>query len=339
MKLPYSSVGAAALCLTSLALAPHARGAELTLAREGWTSWQVAAVDDAPDWCCWNEGSWSNGRNSSSAPRTPCRLDSRQQGFGSRDDASTDNVRVYAQTAGGRIDRLRVFSATCPVDAATPIRDLGTVAQDDSARWLVDLIKQQNNGSADKRFQEDVLAALAINRGDVARDALAGIARSDSRVETRKQAVFWLAQVRGNEGADITSAVMFNDKNADVREHAAFALGQSRSPRVAPDLIRLANTDREPDVRSQAWFWLAHTKAPETERAIAAALRKEPVEEVRERAIFALSRLPDERAPRALIAAAQDQSLSRDLRKKALFWLSQSESDTALTYLDEVLSN
>jgi hypothetical protein len=333
-----TSLGLTSLGLTSLALAPQARAAELALARDGWTSWEVAAVDDAPDWCCWSENSWSDSRGFRNAPPRPCRLDSRQQVFGSHDDSTTDAVRVYARTAAGSIDRLRVFSATCPVDASTPIRDLGMVAQDDSARWLIDLARQQNSGTANKRLQEDVLAALAVNRGDLARDELAGIARNDSRVETRKKAVFWLALLRGREGADITASIMFNDRNADVREHAAFALGQSKSPRVPADLIRLGTTDREPDVRAQAWFWLAHTGAPDTESAIFAALDKETDEEVLERAIFALSRLPDERAPRALIAAAQDQSLSRKLRKRALFWLSQSESDMALTYLDQVLT-
>jgi HEAT repeat protein len=59
---------------------------------------------------------------------------------------------------------------------------------------------------------------------------------------------------------------------------------------------------------------------------------------VRDRAIVALSRLPDERATKALIAAAQDRSLSRELRKKAVFWLSQSDSDAAQRYLEQVLT-
>lgn len=335
MKPAYRVLRTAALGLASFLLAPQAFSADLTLPRDGWSSWQVAAVDAAPDWCCWSDNS-----NFRDAPQTPCRLDRNHNGYGSRNDATTDVVRIYARTAGGRIDRLRVFSATCPVETATPISNLGTVAEDDSARWLIDLAKQQNNGAGTRSHVEDddVLAALAMNHGDLARDGLAGIARNDARVETRKQAVFWLALLRGREGADITASVMFNDKNADVREHAAFALGQSESPRVAADLIRLGNTDRDSDVRAQAWFWLAHTEAPEAEGAIAAAAGKDSDDHVREQAIFALSRLPDARATRALIAAAENQSLSREQRKRALFWLAQSESDAAQAYLEQVLT-
>jgi hypothetical protein len=154
MKLSHPSIGAAALCLTSFMLAPQACSAELTLPRDGWTSWQVAAVDGAPDWCC-----WSDSRNFRDAARASCRLDSDQDGYGNRDHATTDAVRVYARTAGGKIDRLRALSATCPVETVTPVRDLGTVSEDDSARWLTDLAKQS----------KDALPALAINRGDRAR--------------------------------------------------------------------------------------------------------------------------------------------------------------------------
>lgn len=337
MKPDYRWIGAAALCLASFTLAPQAHPAELTLARDGWTSWQVAAVDDAPDWCCWSEGSWSDSAGFRSAPHAPCRLDDNRQNLSSRDHATTDVVRVYARTAGGKVDRLRVFSATCPVTTKMPVQDLGTIAADDSARWLINLTRQQN-GTVTRQIEEDALVALAINRGDLARDAVAGIARNDARVETRKRAVFWLALVRGREGADITSSVMFNDKSADVREHAAFALGQSKAPRAAADLIRLGNTDADDEVRAQAWFWLAHTEAPESENAIVAALHKERDPEVLERAIFALSRLPGERATRALITATEDQSLTRDLRKRAVFWLSQSDSDAAQAYLEQVLT-
>jgi hypothetical protein len=334
MKTAYRSISTAALCLTSFALAPQASSAELTLPRDGWLSWQVAAVDGAPDWCC-----WSDHVASRNAPQTPCRLDAKQQGYGNRDHATTDVVRVYARTAGGRIDRLRVLSATCPVETATPIRDLGHVPEDESARWLMDLVKQGDSGGTKRhQVEDDVLAALAVNRGNFARDGVTGIARNDARTETRKQAVFWLALLRGQEGADITASVMFNDKNADVREHAAFSLSQSDAPRATADLIRLGNTDRDDEVRSQAWFWLAQMGAADAEKAIFAALRKETDEDVRERTIVALSQLPDARATRALISLAEDRSMSRELRKQAVFWLSQSDSDAAQAYLEQILT-
>jgi hypothetical protein len=48
--------------------------------------------------------------------------------------------------------------------------------------------------------------------------------------------------------------------------------------------------------------------------------------------------LPDDRAAKALIEVAQDQTLPREQRKRAVFWLSQSESDAAQAYLEKVLA-
>ena len=257
MNIIHRSMPAVALLLTH-AFISQAHSAELKLPREGWTSWQVAAVDGAPAWCCWNN---SQDRDAS---RMSCKLDGSSNGYGTRDDEKTDTVKVYARLAGGKIDRLQVLSASCPVETKTPIQELGSVAPDDSARWLIARAKQSGADAVTHRpLGESALAALAMHRGDLARDALAEFARGDARIETRKSAVFWLAMLRGNEGADITSSVMFDDKDAEVRKHAAFAIAQTKSPRAAPDLIRQGNTDKVGDVRAQAWFWLAHMGAPE----------------------------------------------------------------------------
>jgi hypothetical protein len=322
----------AALCLVQVALVSQVQSAEIALSRDGWTSWQVDAVEGAPDWCCWSN--WKDREGS----RVSCRLDEDHGNIGSRDRTTTDAVRVYARVAGGRVERLRVFSATCPVEARTSIHELGNVAADDSARLLVTLSKRSQDEATSHDFGGNVLAALAMHRSDLAGDALTAIARSDGRVESRKKAVFWLALLRGTAGAGITTSVMFGDEDADVRKHGAFAITLSKSPRVALDLIRLGNTDKDGDVRAQAWFWLAHTGAAQAEEAIVAALRKDSDDRVREQAIFALSRLPDERATRALIAAAENRSLPGEQRKRAVFWLAQSESAGAQAYLERVLA-
>jgi len=320
-------------CL-ALALASPVPSAELTLPRDGWASWQVDAVEDAPAWCCWKD--WQSRHDVT----TPCQLDEDRGSVGNRDDATTDSVRVYARMSGGRIERLGALAASCPVETATPIRDLGSLATglttDDSARWLVAFLKRSDAG-ATHDLQENALAALAMHRGDLAQHALADIARGASPAEIRKTAVFWLAMLRGAAGAEVATVVMFNDKDPELRQHAAFAVSRNESPRAVQDLIRLGNTDKNGEVRAQAWFWLAQTAAAEAEIAINAALRNDQDDHVREQAIFALSRLPDDRAVHALIKAAEDKSLPREQRKRAIFWLAQSESNGAQQYLEKVL--
>ena len=320
----------AALGMAGLVLTTQAHSDELKLPRDGWTSWQVAAVEGAPDWCCWGSG---DDRN---APRATCKLDENSGNFGSRDHMTTDTVKVYARLAGGKVERLRVLSSACPVAASTPIQDLGNVAADDSARWLATVSRGDDTGKGDN-FRENVLAGLAMHRSEVAQNALTEMARGNTSAENRKKAVFWLAMLRGTAGAEVVSSVMFSDKDPEVRQHAAFAMTQSKSPRIAEYLTRQGNTDTDAEVRAQAWFWLSQSAVPGAEAAIAAAVRKDKDDHVREQAIFALSQLPDDRATRALVAVAEDRSLSQEQRKRAVFWLAQSEAEGAQRYLEKVL--
>lgn len=315
----------------TLALLGSAHGAELKLPRDGWVSWQVASVPDAPNWCCYD--------SDRDPRRMSCKLDDNVHGYGSRDgDYKTDAVKLYVRLAAGKVEKFQTLSASCPVEANTPIQDLGTVDENDSARWVLTQIGARQNPGARNRQLENGFSALAMHRGDFAQNELANLARSAPQFETRKTAIFWLALVRGSAGADIVSPLMFDDRDAAVRKHAAFALSQSKATRVAPDLIRLGNTDKVGDVRAEAWFWLAHTGDARAEQAISAAVRNDADGQVREKAVFALSQLPDERAAKALIAAAEDRSLPREQRRRAVFWLSQSESDSAQAYLEKVLT-
>jgi hypothetical protein len=248
------------LAVTALVCISQASGAGLPLPQDGWASWQVPASESAPAFCCWN--SWDVSAGATQA----CNLDENRDGFGTRDNARTDFIRVYARFNKGRLERLRTLAADCPVATKTPVQDLPGIRADDSVRWLMSLVDRED-------LDHQVLTSLAVHQGALALDSLRSVARADARAETRQHALFWLAQ-RGSADA---------------------------------------------------------------EAVIVAALRNDPDDGVREHALFALSMLPDDRAARALIAAAEDRSLSREQRKRALFWLAQSEARMAQDYLDRIL--
>lgn len=307
--------------------AATANGSTLEVPADGWVSWSVPAVAKAPAWCCFH---WDGG---SKAAGGRCNLDSRNGGYGSRDaDAPVETMRIYARLDEGTLEQVRALAPSCPVDSKTAIADLGAVSADDSVRWL-----ERHMGSVEER-STDLLAAIAVHAGPVARDALVTVARSGNTQDARKDAVFWMGQVRASDSASMLTAIMFEDADSAVREHAAFALSQSEIPDAETALIRLGNTDREPEVRAKAWFWLAQTGAPGTEAAIAKALSRESDQDVREQAIFALSQLPDDRAVDALGALLDDPARSQEDRKRALFWLGQSDSPRAHDYLARILA-
>jgi hypothetical protein len=309
---------------TSIAVGNTA-AATLQLPRDGWVSWDIETVADAPAWCCFE---WNSNR---AQPRT-CQLDGRDHGYGSSSDQHTvDSMRVYARFSAGKLERLRALATTCPVQTLTPVRAIDGVAAGESIAWLNRIVTPHT------ALSDDALAALAVHRGSAAAQALQRIAKSDTHVGNRKQAMFWATQVRGEEGLQMTLPFLATDADARVREHAAFAVAQTKRPAAIQALIRQGREDASTQVRSQAWFWLAQTGAAEAEASILAALTGEKSRHVRDQLVFALSQLPEPDNVTALVRVAEDRAMERDVRKQALFWLGQSESDAALRYLDRLL--
>jgi hypothetical protein len=309
------------------AMTLEANAVTLQLPRDGWVSWEIETVDDAPAWCCFD---WNSNR----ARPKACQLDGRDHGYGSSSEQGTvDAMRVYARFSAGKLERLRALATSCPVQTLTPVHAIEGVAAGESIEWLNRIVTPHTARS------DDALAALAVHRGNAAAQALQRIAKSDGSVENRKQAMFWATQVRGDEGLQMTLPFLSSDPDAKVREHAAFAVAQTKKPAAIQGLVRQGRGDASTQVRAQAWFWLAQTGAAEAEAAIRSALSTEKSRHVRDQAVFALSQLPEPGNVAALVRVAEDRGIERDARKQALFWLGQSESDEALHYLDRLLSN
>ena len=294
----------------------------------GWTTWQVKAVEDAPEMCCFK---WRNGSTS----RQDCHLDRDAGGFvnSQRSATSAATIQIFAYIAEGAIQSLRTLSSNCPITANSSIADLGLVGTDES----VDILRTLVNGN--KEIAYDAIASIAVHHGEKATAILLDVAENDPDTDLREESIFWMAQSRIGDTATALKRYLLNDKNPDIREHAAFAYSQSTADDVSATLIRQGNTDSHPDVRAQAWFWLAETGAPESEKEIGRVLRNDPDPDVREEAVFALSQLPEGRAVRALAEVLEDRELSLEIREQALFWLAQTESEEAFEYIDRLLSN
>jgi hypothetical protein len=107
---------------------------------------------------------------------------------------------------------------------------------------------------------------------------------------------------------------------------------------VWPDLLRLARRDDLPlDTRRQAVFWLGQAAGEAATRGLDSITSDQRGDlEVRKQAVFALSQRPADEAVPALIRVART-SPSRELRKSALFWLGQSEDPRALALFEDLL--
>jgi HEAT repeat protein len=107
---------------------------------------------------------------------------------------------------------------------------------------------------------------------------------------------------------------------------------------IWPSLLRLARNSALPEERRRtAIFWLGQAAEAAAGRAldsIAGDVRGD--REVRKQAVFALSQRSADEAVPALIRIART-SPDPELRKTALFWLGQSDDSRALDLFEEIL--
>ncbi len=77
-------------------------------------------------------------------------------------------------------------------------------------------------------------------------------------------------------------------------------------------------------------------RAPKPSATIAEAIDRDPETEVKRRAVFALSQLPRDEGVPKLIDVARN-SRNAVVRKQAMFWLGQSNDPRALRFFEEIL--
>jgi HEAT repeat protein len=147
-----------------------------------------------------------------------------------------------------------------------------------------------------------------------------------------------LGTVSAREAADYLVSIAQSERGS-MGEKAIFPATIADSAEIWPALIRIA---RNPDVprstRTQSVFWLGQAAG----EAATANLKDIVVDngvdrEVREQAVFALSQRPRDEGVPALISVARTNK-DPEIRKKALFWLGQSNDPRALDLFEELLT-
>jgi hypothetical protein len=170
---------------------------------------------------------------------------------------------VLYRLDGGRVDRIRIASEDCTLDAG------GLVVQ-----WLahvpaaqsVEVLSSFLNAGSSNRLADGALTALAMHRDPAALERLLVAARDGATTHLRGQALFWLAQRAGEKAVGAISDAIANDPETDVKKRAVFALSQLPKDEGVPRLIDVARTNTNPAVRKQAMFWLGQSRDPRAVR-------------------------------------------------------------------------
>lgn len=108
---------------------------------------------------------------------------------------------------------------------------------------------------------------------------------------------------------------------------------------VWPDLLALAKQGSTPkDSRKSAVFWLSQIAGDAATAGLQELADDEGEDrDIRDQAVFALSQLPEDQGVPILIRLARSNK-DPQVRRKALFWLGQSDDPRALKLFEEILT-
>lgn len=125
---------------------------------------------------------------------------------------------------------------------------------------------------------------------------------------------------------------------AEPAKDAIFPALIADSVEVWPELLRVAKDESMArGVRKSAVFWVGQAAAEEAVEGLANIVDEDAGDlEVKQHAVFALSQMDNDESVPILIRIARTHE-SAAVRKRAMFWLGQSEDPRALDLFEEIL--
>jgi HEAT repeat protein len=331
--------------------APAFRTLVAAQADAAWIGYAVPVVDGERTMCCADGGGSyvSGSRNGSGRCCGACNLEpSSAAGSTTRTAATTpptgpikleagDRLVVLFRVAERKVDRVRVFSDDCELDAGgRAVTWLDGVRPADSVALLEGLVvpdATSRNGTMD-----GAITAIALHRDPAADAALDRLVAATQPEQVRRKVTFWLGNSRGAHGLATLQRLLKADPSIDVRKSAVFGVSQSGEPGAFDALATLARSDTEPRIRAEAVFWLAQKQDARSAGIIMQAVETDSSAEVRKKAVFALSQLKDDAGVSALVNLAKTAS-DAGVRSESIFWLGQKAGVKAAQAIRDRIDN
>ncbi|HKH84603.1 MAG TPA: HEAT repeat domain-containing protein [Gemmatimonadales bacterium] len=190
--------------------------------------------------------------------------------------------------------------------------------------------------SKDPEVQDKAVFALSQQSRPAAQKALRTYAeRGDVPEDAREKAIFWLGQSGSPDNATFLRSLYGRLKNEDLRKKIVFSLSQMGGTENGKWLLGIARDPAESiEMRKQALFWAGQGGVPIAE--LTALYASVSDQAMREQLVFVYSQRDEPAALDKLIDIAKKDP-NPELRKRALFWVGQSEDDRAVQALQDIL--
>ncbi|HEX9652250.1 MAG TPA: HEAT repeat domain-containing protein [bacterium] len=212
---------------------------------------------------------------------------------------------------------------------------LGQVPLEESFAALVQLFDKEEKFE----LKEHLVFAISQHRSENVIRQLEKIARGNEDFDIREKAIFWLGQTNREDALDILVNLMKTGSSSELKEKIVFSISQHKSERAVTLLIEVADAERDRDVRKQAIFWLGQIASKKTLHALGDIVESTEDTEAKEQAVFAISQHADKDEAFDMLMDIAKHNPNPEVRKKAIFWLSQTDDERAVDFFKEILTN
>ena len=191
--------------------------------------------------------------------------------------------------------------------------------------------------SKDPDIQDKAVFALSQHGSPRAQQALRAYAeRAEVPEPAREKAIFWLGQTGSPENAAFLRSLYGRLKSDELKKKkVVFSLSQMGGPENGKWLLGLARDPAQGiEMRKQALFWAGQGGVSIAE--LTGLYASVADQAMREQLVFVYSQRDEPAAVEKLIDIAR-RDPNPELRKRALFWLGQSEDSRAVQALQDII--
>ncbi len=295
--------------------------------KSNWISYQVEMEPQNGMPCCF-EGNNAIG----------CSLSERRNSWGMNQDREEDSkiLTIYFNWIDNKPSELFLSGSECGVDAGGKVVTLlSKVSQQQSIHFLQRYLTVRDNKSH-RQVSNKVLTAIALHKGGLAQNTLEKLANSaDGKIN--HQAIFWLGEARNRDGYKALVKIIDNtDRKISTRKKVVFALSQNSFEKAKVKLKQLALKTGQDRIQAEAIFWLAQSQDNHAANVIEKVLTSDASRFVMKKAVFALHEIKGPESWDKLVSLAKDNA-NQDIRKEAIFWLSQRHDKDASSVLLQII--
>jgi HEAT repeat protein len=190
--------------------------------------------------------------------------------------------------------------------------------------------------SKDTEIQERAVFALSQHESPAAQQALRNYSeRKEIPEAVRERAIFWLGQRHTPENAAFLRSLYGRLSNEELRKKVLFSLSQLGGEENGRWLLGIARDTSQPlNMRKQALFWAGQGGV--SIEALTRLYADVKDREMREQLVFVYSQRNEPAALDKLIDIAKSDP-NPELRKRALFWLGQSDQTRAVQAIQDII--